>query len=278
MKLFRRPLLAALIVFLPVVTAVRGEEPPVPTPAAAAEAAADAHSHRDPGQAHGEAQPSAAGGQHGDHGEEGHAMRSEVDTDRPGMKHDFSDVDKYVASFDNPERAAWQKPDQVVAMMEIEPGMTVVDLGAGTGFFEPELSRAVGASGKVLALDVEPKMVEHLGRRAAEAGLAQVEAQLVASDDPGLAAASVDRILIVNTWHHIDDRGSYSAKLREALAPGGSIWVVDFEKASSKGPPAHHKLEPREVIAELEAGGLAADQVAEELSEQYIVVGVLPAP
>jgi cyclopropane fatty-acyl-phospholipid synthase-like methyltransferase len=201
-----------------------------------------------------------------------HGAAGGHDVHRPGMKHDFSDTDKYAKGFDNPERAAWQKPDHVVALMEIAPGMTVVDLGAGTGFFEPPLARAVGAQGKVLALDVEPNMVEHLAARARDAGLVQVEARLVAPDDPGLAAGSVDRVVIVNTWHHIDDRGTYSAKLLEALRAGGAVYVVDFEKTSTKGPPAQHKLEPREVIAELEAGGFGARQVDEELPEQYVVV------
>jgi predicted methyltransferase len=209
---------------------------------------------------------------HSGHSESKHGRNEGVDVHRHGMKHDFSDTAKFEKAFDDPERAAWQKPGHVVALMEIAPGMTVADLGAGTGFFEPVLAAAVGAGGKVLALDVEPNMVEHLKERVAEAGLTQVEPRLVASDDPGMTPGSVDRILVVNTWHHIDDRGPYSAKLRAALKPGGSIWVVDFEKSSGKGPPAQHKLEPREVIAELEAGGLAAEQVSEELADQYVVV------
>lgn len=214
----------------------------------------------------------SAGGEHAGHHHEPGSAPGDVDVHRPGMKHDFSDVDKYEKGFDNPERAAWQKPDHVIALMAIRPGMTVVDLGAGTGFFEPPLAAAVGASGKVLALDVEPNMIEHLKSRAAAEGLTQVEAKVVAADDPGLAPGSVDRVLIVNTWHHIDDRGAYSGKLRAALRPGGSIWVVDFDKTSTKGPPPEHKLEPREVIAELDAGGLVSEQVDEDLPEQYVVV------
>jgi cyclopropane fatty-acyl-phospholipid synthase-like methyltransferase len=209
---------------------------------------------------------------HPGHAESKHGHQDGVDVHRHGMKHDFSDTAKFEAAFDNPERVAWQKPEHVVALMGIAPGMTVVDLGAGTGFFDPYLAGAVGKDGKVIALDVEPNMVEHLKKRVAEAGLAQVEPRLAATDDPGLAPGSVDRILIVNTWHHIDDRGLYAAKLRAGLRPGGSIWVVDFDKTSTKGPPAQHKLEPREVIAELTAGGLVAEQASEELADQYVVV------
>ena len=239
-------------------TATLEEPPPAESPRSGAE-----HGH------HGHHGDSAETTQHD--GQEG-AAHDEIDIHRPGMQHDFSDVAKYEKSFDNPERVAWQKPEHVIDLLAIAPGMTVADIGAGTGFFEPFLAKAVGDAGRVLALDVEPKMVEHLSRRAKEAGLAQIEAREVAPGDPGLAAASVDRILVVNTWHHIDDRGAYAAKLRQALRPGGSIWIVDFEHDSSKGPPAGHKLRPRQVIAELEAGGLVAAAVDEELSEQYVIV------
>ena len=73
--------------------------------------------------------------------------------------------------------------------------MTVADLGAGTGYFEPLLSRGVGATGTVLALDLEPDMVRYLGERAAREHLANVRPGLVTTDDPKLAPMSVDRIL-----------------------------------------------------------------------------------
>jgi ubiquinone/menaquinone biosynthesis C-methylase UbiE len=234
--------------------------------AAATPPAEDPRPEGDPGH------PAAGHAEHGHQQHQQGEAGATVDVHRPGMKHDFSDTAKFAKGFDNPERAAWQKPAHVVALMKIVPGMTVVDLGAGTGFFEPHLAQAVGGAGKVLALDVEANMVTHLAARASDAGLARVEARQVATDDPGLAPASVDRILVVNTWHHIDDRGAYSAKLRDALRPGGAVYVVDFEKTSGKGPPAEHKLAPREVIAELEAGGLRARQLEEDLPEQYVVM------
>jgi SAM-dependent methyltransferase len=255
LHLFALATVLAAVCVAPAVSPAPDPEPQTPTPAPGAGQAHDGHDGH-----HG-----AAAHQHG-------GSETEVDVHRPGMKHDFSNVDELSQSFDSPERAAWQKPEEVIALLAIQPGMTVADIGAGTGFFEPFLARAVGGAGKVLALDVEPRMVERLSARARAEGLAQIEARLVAPDDPGLPPRSVDRILVVNTWHHIDDRGRYSAKLRDALAADGAIFIVDFDKSSAKGPPAQHKLEPREVVAELEAGGLAARQVEEDLPDQYVVV------
>jgi SAM-dependent methyltransferase len=149
--------------------------------------------------------------------------------------------------------------------------MTVADLGAGTGYLEPYLSRAVGPQGHVLALDVEPSMVAYMRDRAAREGLANVEARQVAPDDPGLAAGSVDRIVIVDTWHHLPDRPSYSKKLAAALAPGGTVTIVDFTLVSKMGPPVAERVAADQAIDELGAAGLRGEIVPEALPEQYVV-------
>jgi predicted methyltransferase len=84
---------------------------------------------------------------------------------------------------------------------------------------------------------------------------------------------SVDRILVVDVWHHIDGRGAYAAKLREALKPGGKVFVVDFELSATHGPPAEHRLSSGTVERELAAAGLVAETLTETLPDQYIVVG-----
>jgi len=189
-----------------------------------------------------------------------------------GLHKDFSDAEGFSAHFDDPARDAWQHPGAVVDLMRIPPSSTVVDLGAGTGYFVGPLSQSVGAGGKVLALDVEPKMVEFLGRRVNVRGLSNVEPRLVAPDTPGLDPASVSRILIVNTWHHIDERPSYARQLAPALAADGEIWIVDFTLASKLGPPAQYRLPAEQVVRELEQGGLRAQIVEPDpLPEQYIV-------
>ena len=187
------------------------------------------------------------------------------------MHHRFEDADQWAHVFDDPARDAWQMPDKVVATLALAPGMVVADVGAGTGYFEKRLSAAVGESGAVIAVDIEPDMVRYLGDRARREGTPNVEARLGAPDDPKLAAASVDRVLIVDTWHHIDDRVAYSKKLAAALKPGGAVFIVDFTLETEKGPPKQHRLAPAQVIEELMQAGLKAAVADAGLPDQYIV-------
>jgi len=223
-------------------------------------------------------EPAVAAGdadhQHADHHHHHHHGHGGAGGAAP-VTHRFEHADEWVPVFDSPDRDRWQKPGELVALLAITPGMTVVDLGAGTGYFMPYLTAATGPSGKLLALDVEADMVRYLGERATREGRPNVEARQVAPDDPGLAAASVDRILIVDTWHHIGDRVAYAGRLAAALRPGGSLWVVDFTLDSDIGPPVEHRLAAADVAAELRAAGLEAEVMAaadEPLPNQYVVV------
>jgi SAM-dependent methyltransferase len=191
---------------------------------------------------------------------------------RHGMVHEFHDAAAWAKVFDDPARDAWQRPADVMHLLDLHPGMTVADLGAGTGYFEPHLAHLVGPTGHVLALDVEPEMVQYLRDRAARDGLANVEARVVAPDDPALPPRGVDRVLIVDTWHHLRDREAYARKLAAGLTAGGTVTVVDFTRESAMGPPVSARLAPDQVVAELSAGGLHAAVVAETLPEQYVVV------
>jgi ubiquinone/menaquinone biosynthesis C-methylase UbiE len=196
---------------------------------------------------------------------------------RGPLVHRFDNAETWAKQFDDPARDVWQKPADVVAAMEIAPGMLVADVGAGTGYFEPYLSRAVGAGGKVLAVDVEDDMIRYLRERGAKERWENVTASKVGFDDPGLPTGKVDRVLIVDTWHHIAGREAYAAKLFAGLANGGRVFVVDFTKDATHGPPKAHRIAPEQVVRELTVGGLAAEVLAAKLPEQYIVVGRRPA-
>jgi ubiquinone/menaquinone biosynthesis C-methylase UbiE len=92
--------------------------------------------------------------------------------------------------FNDPARDAWQKPEDVVRAMSISPGMSVADIGAGTGYFLPHLARAVGPAGNVVGVDIEPDMVRHTNDRASRDHLPNVHAMLTRPDDPGLPERS----------------------------------------------------------------------------------------
>lgn len=212
--------------------------------------------------------PPAQGDHHHHHGQHGHHGGPLV--------HRFEKADDWAKEFDDPARDEWQKPAEVVASMKISEGMIVADIGAGTGYFEPHLSRAVGASGKVLALDIEADMVRYMRERAAKEKLANVEPKQVGLADPGLGTASVDRVLIVDTWHHVDGRDAYASKLFAGLKPGGLLVIVDFTMEAKKGPPKEHRLAPETILNELKAAGFSPEIATETLPDQYIVIAKKP--
>lgn len=228
--------------------------------------------------AHGQAGHGAHGqaGHGAGHGEHGHGAQGAGGFDHGGhagqMHHRFDDAEKWAKVFDDPARDAWQQPDRVIAAMQLAPTMTVADVGAGTGYFTVRLARAV-PQGTVIATDIEPDMVRYLEDRAKREQLANMRASLSAADDPKLAAGSLDRILVVDVWHHLADRVTYAKRLRDALKPGGKLVVVDFTLEATHGPPVKHRLPPEQIIEDLRAAGFKAELSPTTLPQQYIVIG-----
>ena len=203
------------------------------------------------------AQPATAHG-HAHHQHAGHAH------------HRFEDAEKWAKMFDDPARDAWQQPDSVIAELGLTPTMTVADVGAGTGYFAVRLAKAV-PQGRVIATDLEPDMVRYLTERAAREQLPNLTAGLATADGPGLAPGSVDRILIVDVWHHLADRVAYGKALAAALRPGGALLIVDFKLDSERGPPPQMKLAPDAIVADLRAAGFTTTVNDALLPDQYIV-------
>jgi SAM-dependent methyltransferase len=220
-----------------------------------APAAAPTESHNHGGHHAGHA---GAGHHHGD----GHG----------GMVHRFEKADDWAKVFDDPARDAWQKPDDVIAALQLGPSMYVADIGAGTGYFTMRLARAAHDV-KVTATDIEPDMVRYINERAAREQLPNVLAMQSAANDPKLPADSFDRVLVVDVWHHISDRVAYAKGLAAALKPGGMIAIVDFTMEAKHGPPQKHRLLPEAIIGDLKAAGLSASISPTKLPDQYIVVG-----
>jgi SAM-dependent methyltransferase len=199
------------------------------------------------------------------HGQGGHQ-----DTQTPHMEHRFDDPERYAKSFDDPARDEWQMPDRVIAALALQPGQTVADIGAGTGYFTARLARS-GAAPRVYAVDIEPAMVEYLRQRASKEGLANVVAVQATSQGPNLPEA-VDVVLIVNTYHHIPDRVGYFAALKGAIKPGGRLAIVDFRKEAPEGPPPEFRFTPDQISGELEQAGFVLQQQHDFLPRQIFLI------
>jgi SAM-dependent methyltransferase len=168
--------------------------------------------------------------------------------------HRFDSAAKWAAEFEDPARDVWQRPDAVLARLELAPDMVVADIGSATGYFPVRIARAL-PDGRVYGIDIEPDMVRYLNERAAAAGLKNLESVLGTPDDPRIPEA-VDLVLLVDTYHHITKRSEYFRALTRRLAPGGRVAIVDFKLGELPvGPSDAMKIPPDRVIEELSAAG-----------------------
>jgi ubiquinone/menaquinone biosynthesis C-methylase UbiE len=221
------------------------------------EAHAPDHSH---GHSHVHGHDPGAHGEVNEHGYRGH--------------HRFDDPSKWAAEFDSPERAAWQKPDEVIASLELAEDAIVADLGAGTGYFAIRLAKTA-SKGKVYAVDIEPSMIAWLSERASTEQLANLVAVQGGADDPNLLE-SIDLAFMCNVFHHLGDPKAYFVRVGERLRPGARVVIVDFKPDNPEdapGPPLAMRTSIEQVSAAMtEAGFRLAKTDTELLPWQYVLV------
>lgn len=124
-------------------------------------------------------------------------------------------------------REQWQKVDDVFKAMGVKPGAIVADIGAGDGFFTARLSRAVGAQGRVYAVDVSARSLKNLKQRVADEQLANVEVVEGVADDPKLPAGALDAALIVNAYHEMNEHHAMLTKIKASLKPDGRLVILE---------------------------------------------------
>jgi ubiquinone/menaquinone biosynthesis C-methylase UbiE len=183
------------------------------------------------------------------------------------------DPKAYIAMLENPARDAYQKPDEVVRALALKPGETVADIGSGSGYFTLRFAAAVGDGGRVYGVDIDPEMIRHLNRRVRDAGVRNVQTVLSEPDDPLLPDGSIDRFVIVDTWHHIDKQPEYLALMTKMLKPGGQVVMIDFQKRELPvGPPPEMKIAREDLVRQMETGGFRLATEHTFLPYQYFLV------
>ncbi|MEK7705652.1 MAG: methyltransferase domain-containing protein [Myxococcota bacterium] len=163
-------------------------------------------------------------------------------------------------------------PERVVRALHLAKGQTVAEIGAGPGYFTLRLGRAVGKSGGVYAVEVEPELITLLRERLEEHHVTNVTPVLGLAYDPFLPSQSCDVIVAVNVFHHVHELPAYLRRLRQSLRPGGRVVDVDFhEHELPIGPPAEHKLSREDFLKAARRAGLRLANEVTFLPHQYFL-------
>jgi ubiquinone/menaquinone biosynthesis C-methylase UbiE len=186
-----------------------------------------------------------------------------------------ADVRQYLEHLDRAERDTDQQPDKVVEALNLKPGLSVADIGAGSGYFTRRFIRAVTEKGKVYAIDIEPDMLQYEKDTIARMPVpSTVEFILAQPDNPRLPPQSVDLIFLCNVYHHLDHRSAYFSNVQLALKPGGRIAIIDFyhdARSGDVGFPRKHLVPRDTVVAEMAEAGFRLAREHEFLPRQYFL-------
>ena len=171
-----------------------------------------------------------------------------------------------------PERIQEENPKGMLDQLNLKDGMVVCDLGAGDGYHTLQIAPRVGPSGKVVAVDIQPQMLQELSRKLAEKKFENVETVLGELWDPKLPEKSVDLVLLVDVYHEFSHPVHMLAALRKALKPNGLIALVEFR---AEDPTvlirAEHKMTKAQILKEYSANGFSVAKEYDRLPWQHLM-------
>jgi len=171
------------------------------------------------------------------------------------------------------ERETEEKPQLVIDALEIKPGQTIADLGAGSGYYSFRIAPLVGPTGRVLAIDIEPKMLEVIAERAGREHVTNIATVRSSERDPNLAPHSVDLLFMVDVYHELEYPYEVMRKVREALKPGGRVALVEYraEDPQVQIKPVH-KMSEAQVRREMQAAGFRHVTTVRTLPLQHLIL------
>ena len=204
---------------------------------------------------------------------QGHHGGNHHDTDQSKSANEYmhqSTTEELIERFESPERDTYQQPEKVLEYLGDLDGKRIMDIGAGSGYFSLKLAEH-GA--QVIAADVSEDFQAVIKKRIEENNIENIELRKIPYDSPNLEDAEVDKVIIVNTYHHIENRVDYFAKVKQGIKPGGELVVIDFfKKEIPVGPPSNHKIDLETVKKELEEAGYTNLVVNKDLLEYQFII------
>ena len=170
------------------------------------------------------------------------------------------------------EREAEEAPSKALAAIDISPDTVIADIGAGSGYYSFRLSPMV-PEGKVIAVDIQQEMVDHISKKAAVQLIQNVEPHLGAIDDVKLEPASIDAALMVDAYHEFSHPQEMLASLHQALRPGGRIFLLEYRAEDANVPiKPLHKMTEAQARLELESAGFRFVENLRPLPWQHLLV------
>jgi ubiquinone/menaquinone biosynthesis C-methylase UbiE len=195
----------------------------------------------------------------------GLSARAQEKSVRPDINKPFQnpDVKAYLEKFEVESREIYTHRKDIVAACKLKPGTVIADIGAGTGLFTLLFAPRGGAAGRVYAVDIAPRFLEHVDAQARQRGLANITTVHCGERSVDLPDASIDVAFVCDTYHHFEYPRSTLASLRAALRPGGQLVVVDFVRepgVSSEWILGHVRAGQQLVTQEIEAAGFRLER------------------
>jgi SAM-dependent methyltransferase len=177
---------------------------------------------------------------------------------------------------ERPTREREERTDLFIDRLPVQPDFVVADIGAGTGYFTFPIARRVPA-GRVLAVDIQPEMLEIIEQRRRDLGVENVEAVLGSVDDPGLPVAEVDLIFLVDAYHEFSHPREMGRAMFDALRPGGTLVLLEYRAEDPLVPIRPlHKMTEAQVRREMAALGFDWMRTEDFLPQQHFLVFVKP--
>jgi len=178
---------------------------------------------------------------------------------------------------ERPQREDEENPTKCIEALELKEGDVVADLGAGSGYYTFRMAPKVGAKGKILAVEIEDKMLAELKKKIEKQKVANVETVKCTETDPKLPEAGVDLILMVDVYHELAFPYEVMTAIRKSLKPGGRVALVEFRKEDPKVPIKEvHKMSEEQIKKEMAVVGLAHQKTDGRLPWQHIAIFTKP--
>ena len=170
------------------------------------------------------------------------------------------------------DREKEEAPSKAIALLELAPDAVLADIGAGSGYYSFRIARKL-PSGKVVAVDIQPEMLDFLKAESVKQGVTNVQPHLGSIDDVKLPPASIDAALMVDAYHEFDHPVEMLASLRSALKPKGRIYVLEYRAEDDNVPiKPHHKMTEAQARKEFEAAGFRFVVNKPDLPWQHLLV------